>query len=128
MLPCSCCDTATDLTINGLPVCPACAAQRQRKSAGKRELHVVATTAAEIRKGLIRDFAEASQRAFEASEEFDRIMSETPNGIPHPDEIALIHNASKALSKARQEMFNAHQRLHAFMIQIQDNRREPKTA
>ena len=127
MLPCSCCDTATDLTINGLPVCPECAAQPQRKT-GKRELHIVTTTAAEIRKGLIRDLADASQRAFEASEEFDHIMSETPNGIPHPDEIARIHNASRELSKARDEMFNAHQRLHAFMIQIQDNRREPKTA
>src|SRR6266404_3039633 len=121
MLPCSRCDSATDLTINGLPVCPEGAAKPQRKSAATRELHLLTPTAAEIRKDLIKDLAIASQRAFEASEKFDRIMSETPSGIPHPEGIALIHHASRELSSAREEIFKAYQRLHAFMIQMQED-------
>ncbi len=68
----------------------------------------------QTRDALIKSLKEATERANAASLEFDAVMSDIPSGVPHPDGIQRIHNASRALSAARAEMMKAHIRLNEF--------------
>jgi len=47
--------------------------------------------------------------------EFNAVTSDVPGFIPHPDGVQRIHNVSRKLSIARDEMMRAHKRLNAFI-------------
>jgi hypothetical protein len=49
-----------------------------------------------------------------ASEAFDLILREIPSGLPHPDGVQRIKNASSAVSAARYKMIEAATRLREF--------------
>lgn len=72
---------------------------------------------------LQQDLDMARKKVNSAAEQFDAIISEAPSGLPHPDGVHRIHNASRKLSNARQELVEAHVRLTAFLAQgiIPDN-------
>ena len=118
MAMCSRCNTPTDLYINDFPVCPDCAGPDPR-----RMPHLAKPANVSLRTGLIEQLAEASDRAFEASEHFNKIMGDTPSGLSHPDGTQRIHNASRALSDARREMVGAHNRLHTFLTEEEGPKR-----
>ncbi len=42
-------------------------------------------------------------------------MSSVPSGLPHPDGAQRIHNVSRELTIARQEMMLAHRRFNDFI-------------
>jgi hypothetical protein len=69
----------------------------------------------EIRARLVRDVADATLRADAASETFQKVMTEVPSGIPHSDGIQRIKNVSRQLTKVRDEMLKAHNRLNDFI-------------
>jgi hypothetical protein len=58
---------------------------------------------------------EAVARAEAATEASSAITSKIPSGIPDPDGVQRIHNVSRALKLARDEMMIAHNRLNAFL-------------
>ena len=53
----------------------------------------------------------------EATKEFERVMTQMPSAIPHPDGGQRIMNASRKLTLARNEMVMAHNRLNDFLEQ-----------
>jgi hypothetical protein len=66
---------------------------------------------------LQHDVAAAKSKLDAASQHFDAMISKAPSGLPHPDGVQRIHNASKDLSKARGELVEAHVRLTAFIAE-----------
>jgi len=66
---------------------------------------------------LNRDFRAAKQRLDAATEKFDAVIREAPTGLSLPEGLQRIHNASRELSIAREEMVEAHVRLNAFMAE-----------
>jgi hypothetical protein len=58
----------------------------------------------------------ADQQAKIASEKFDAIIREVPTGIPHPDGVKRIHNASREYSAARQSVMIAMHRLNDLVV------------
>ena len=119
MSPCTRCSAPTDLCINGFPICPECAGTDP-----PRLPHLVEPNKENIRTSLIERLAAASARAFEASEHFNQMIDDIPSGLPHPDGTQRIHNASRALSDARREMVQAHNRLHTFLTDEEDQARQ----
>jgi hypothetical protein len=47
--------------------------------------------------------------------EFDEVLDQFPSGIPNPDGVQRIKNASNKLSMARKEMASAHSRLNDYL-------------
>jgi hypothetical protein len=80
----------------------------------------------EILQVLQRDFRTAKLMLDAATEKFDAVIREAPSGLPHPDGLDRIHQVSRALSNARQEMVEAQVRLNAFVAEgiIPDRLRE----
>ena len=101
MARCAYCRTETELYESQVPVCVHCADEdpdtRHRKAA------------------LFRDLEEATKRAEAASDAFAAVTNDIPSGMPHPDGVQRIHNASRELSAARDEMIKAHNRLNDFL-------------
>ena len=64
---------------------------------------------------LFRALHDAVKRAETATEAFSAITSKIPSGIPHPDGVQRIRNASHELTEARNEMMKAHNRLNGFL-------------
>jgi len=54
-------------------------------------------------------------RADAATAAFIEITSDIPSGLPHPDGIQRIHNASREMDAARKAMMAAHSRLNDFI-------------
>jgi hypothetical protein len=54
-------------------------------------------------------------RADAASEDFQRVVEEIPSGMPHTDGVQRIKNVSRKLSKARDEMMEAHRLLDDYI-------------
>ena len=98
----------THLHDGGVPICLKCADQRdeKRKSPDMER---------EIRTILMRDLLQATARANAASDEFRAVMGDVPSALPHPDATQRIHNVSRALSAAREEVMKAHTRLNDFL-------------
>jgi hypothetical protein len=72
-------------------------------------------TAQEIRNTLFQDLLGATARNGEAMREFDEVMGQFPSGLPYPDGVQRIKNASNNLSVARKEMATAHNRLNDYL-------------
>ena len=68
----------------------------------------------ETRRALIKNLKEATERANAASRAYDAVMRDIPSGIPPPDGVQRIQNASRDLSQARAAMMKAHIRLNEF--------------
>jgi len=105
MARCAYCNGETELYFANMPICIRCADQRSPEQ----------TEAA-----LTQNLADATFRADAASEAFQEVVSEIPSNIPHPDGIQRIKNASQQLTKARDEMMEAHRLLDDYV-----NRDEP---
>jgi hypothetical protein len=59
---------------------------------------------------LLQDIFELTARVEEATREFNSAM-QIPSGLPHPDGVQKIKNASNRLTAARAELMKAHRRL-----------------
>ena len=68
-----------------------------------------------VRAILTQNLREATARASALTEAFNKIVSDVPSGIPHPDSTQRIHSASDALATARHEMMKAHNHLNDFL-------------
>ena len=60
---------------------------------------------------LLQDVIELTARNEQATEEFEAVTGQIPSGLPHPDGVQRIKNASNKLSTARNELMKAHRRL-----------------
>jgi hypothetical protein len=100
MARCAYCKTKeTDVSENGSPICLSCA-----------ELNLGGVQAV-----LTKALSEATLRRDSANAEFTTITSDIPSGIPHPDGVRRIHNASAKLVVARHKLIEAHTRLIDYM-------------
>jgi hypothetical protein len=86
---------------SGVPICVKCA----EASPGVRKARIA----------LFRGLLEATKRAEAATDAFAAIASNIPSGMPHPDGVQRIRNASHELTAARNEMMKAHDRLNDFL-------------
>ena len=64
---------------------------------------------------LFGDLAQATRLADVAAEAFVTATSDIPSGMPHPDGVQRIHNASHEMTAARNELIKAHDRLNKFL-------------
>ena len=69
-------------------------------------------TERDIRSVLLQDVLELTARFTEATGEFEAVTGQIPSGLPHPDGVQRIKNASNKLSTARNELMKAHRRLN----------------
>ena len=88
MAECTFCKAETQLYENGLPVCVACDETRHAKSTDIRTL-------------LVNAIADATARVCAANHAFKSAINQIPTGLPHPDGVQQIHNASRELDDAR---------------------------
>jgi hypothetical protein len=96
MARCVYCNAETQLYVSNVPVCIQCA-----------DVHNP-----ERKRGhLLQNVADATMRADAASEAFQKVLDDIPSGIPDPDGSQRIRNASRQLSKARDEMAEANRLL-----------------
>jgi hypothetical protein len=68
-----------------------------------------------MRASLLQNLTDATMRADAASEAFDKVMVDIPSDTPHPDGVQRIKNASRQLTKARDEMLEAHGLLDEYL-------------
>jgi hypothetical protein len=64
---------------------------------------------------LLQDLLGATAHTREAARLFDETIGQFPSGLPHPDGVQRIKNASNKLSLARKEMGTAHNRLNDYL-------------
>jgi hypothetical protein len=108
MARCAYCRTAeTDLYDSGVPICLACSEQRE----GKRK----ALSTGQIKTALINRIAETTAQVSAANQTFNEVIGQAPSGLPHPDGVQRIKNASTELSQARAQMMQAHKRLNDYV-------------
>src|SRR5258705_8670696 len=69
------------------------------------------TSESQIRNTLHEELWAATERAREASEAFIAITGEIPGGIPYPDGVQRIRDASRHVSLTRAELLRAHKRV-----------------
>jgi len=93
----------TALYEKGVPICLKCV--NARTSPKPR------ATDQQIRATLLQDVIELTARNERALEEFEDVAGQIPSGLPHPDGVQRIRNASAKLATARQELMKAHRRL-----------------
>ena len=104
MAKCVYCGSETELYVNGVPVCLSCSDTARRKPPASQQ---------ETRNKLLQEVLEATAHHNEARADFEASM--VPDGLPHPDGIQRIKNASRRLSTARKNMMTAHNRLDSFL-------------
>jgi penicillin V acylase-like amidase (Ntn superfamily) len=97
---CAYCETETELYEGSTPICVPCAETSSKRFA---------------RAKLFHDLHEATKRAEAATDAFALVSSQIPSGIPHPDDVQLIHNASHEMTAARDDLMRAHNRLNDFL-------------
>jgi hypothetical protein len=105
MAACVYCRAETELYNGGVPICPKCSEERETKQR-------VPATDQQIRSTLLQDILELTARFTDASREFEVVTEQIPSGLPHPDGVQRIKNASNKLSTARIELIKAHHRLN----------------
>jgi len=107
MAACSRCGANTELHSKGVPVCLKCSDTGgiQRKPPNSDH----------IRKTLVTSLVEATLNVTHANQEFSETVGKFPSGLPHPDGVQRIKDASNKLNLARKEMMTAHERLNDFI-------------
>jgi len=104
MAICAFCKTQeSHLCENDVPICLDCADGRAKRKPP--------ATDQQIRTTLLQDIIELTARNEQALEEFEAVAGQIPSGLPHPDGVQRIKNASAKLATARQELMKAHRRL-----------------
>jgi hypothetical protein len=93
MAQCAYCKAETQLYFANVPVCIKCGDARSPER---------------TRASLLQNVTDATMRADVASEAFQKVVEEIPSGMPHSDGAQRIKNVSRQLSKARDEMMEAH--------------------
>jgi hypothetical protein len=109
MAKCTYCESETELFVKGVPICPKCSGEREPKPKTK------ARAPQDIRATLFQNVIEATARNNEAFGEFQAVMGQFPSGLPHPDGVQHINNASHRLAVARKEKMKAHVRLNDYL-------------
>jgi hypothetical protein len=104
MAKCVYCGSETELYVNGVPVCLSCSDAPKRKPPAPQQ---------ETRNKLLQEVLEATAQHNEARADFEASM--VSGGLPHPDGIQSITNASRRLSAARKNMMTAHNHLDIFL-------------
>jgi transcription initiation factor TFIIIB Brf1 subunit/transcription initiation factor TFIIB len=100
MSTCVYCQAPTELRDNGVSVCADCSANHKNDPIREQlTWHVLNTTA----------------KKSEAFRKFQAVMLHFPSGLPHPDGVQRIHNASIALRMAQDEMARAYARLADYL-------------
>jgi hypothetical protein len=97
----------TALYQNGVPICLKCVSVWEAKS---KKDHP-----SSVHDALSQALTEATLQAESAITEFNAVTSDIPSFIPQPDGAQRIHNASRALSAARNEIMKAHRRLNDYL-------------
>jgi len=105
MAECAYCKADTFLYERGVPICLNCTQTRGLRPATDQEIRIV----------LVRRIIEATKRVNAASDVFNTVIGQSPSGLPHPDGLQRIRNASHELDVARKEMMKAHTRLNEFV-------------
>ena len=103
MAKCTDCGSETELYSSGVPICPKCSDTREAKRKPP-------ATEQQVRSTLLQDVLELTARVEEATQQFNAVMK-ISSGLPHPDGVQRIKNASSKLSIARNELMKAHTRL-----------------
>ena len=106
MAQCVRCKGKTHLYNDEGPICVSCSFLEDT---------VLRSTENDILKKLVQDLVDAKRRKNEASELFDNTTSRIPGGLPHPDGIQRIKNASTELSATKKQLMKAHNRLSDFL-------------
>ena len=110
MAACVYCEAETPLCVRHVPVCLKCSGERETKRKPP-----ASTPPTEIRSILHEELVRTTKQNTEALREFDEVMGQFPSGLPHPDGVQRIKNASSKLTVARKEMATAHNRLNDFL-------------
>ena len=115
MRVCSYCKTETTVEESGVAICGGCINLRflAYDQLGRADPESQIT---KVYSFLLQRLTDARERAKAASDVFAEAMRDVPSGIPHPDGPRRIHNVSRDLSYARQEVLMAHTRLNDFLI------------
>ena len=100
MAQCAYCNAETQLYFANVPVCIQCADARSPE---------------QTRASLLQNVADATMRAEAASDTFKKVVADIPSEMPHPDGVQRITNATRQLSKARDEMMEAHRLLDDYI-------------
>ena len=108
MAVCAFCRTETELYDSGVPICSRCCEARETA----RKLSTASNAVREI---LIQEVLETTAKKGEAFINFQSVMDQFPSGLPHPDGVQLIKNASHELAIARKEMALAYSRLNDYL-------------
>jgi len=95
------------------------AAFRSASNAGRRAPSNVnhRVTADQVLTTLIENVLEATALKSKASEAFEIVIGQFPNGLPSPNGSQRIRDASEQLSRARRGMMTTHNRLNDFLAQ-----------
>ena len=104
MAVCAYCGAETELYESCVPICLKCSDKQETKRKPP-------ATEQQIRATLLQDVFELTARSEQAREEFEAVTGQIPSGMPHPDGVQRIKNASTKLAIARQELIKAHRRL-----------------
>ena len=107
MAACSRCGVETEFYDGGVPICVKCSDLWEAKRKPP--------TSDQIRRALVDQIAEATARVSEANRKFSQTMDRFSGGLPHPDGVQRIQNASNELTVARKEMMTAHKRLTEYL-------------
>ena len=102
MVRCAYCGRETELYEAGVASCIQCSASRS-----------ISTKSAHSR--LVEELVVANSELDEAVEAYNRILSDIPSGLPHPDGVQRIHSVSDRLSIAKKNVSQAHSRLSDFL-------------
>ena len=108
MAACAHCGAETQLFDGGVPICLECSEAQDLK-------RKPVISALEIRTILFQELYAATAQGNDARRQFDEVMGRFPSGMPHPDGVQGIKNASDALTIARKELAVAHNRLNDFL-------------
>ena len=106
MATCARCKTEeTQLYVSGVPVCLKCSEARTTPRKPEQDVRAI----------LLQEVLSATALSDEAAVEFEKVMTQIPSHIPHPDGGQRIMNASRKLTMARNEMAMAHHRLNNYL-------------
>jgi hypothetical protein len=107
MAACAHCGAETELYNNGVPICLKCSdVQEPKRKPPATQQQILST--------LLQDVIELTARNEQAMEEFEAATEQIPSGLPHPDGVQRIRNASAKLAVARPELMKAHRRLDEY--------------
>jgi hypothetical protein len=109
---CIVCAAENSLHDNGVPVCNRCADERASKP--DKPNSTIPTPDQTYRNNLLQAMLEATALANAASTAFSGIADDL-SCRPQPNGVQRLHDASGELSRAREQMIKAHNRLNDFL-------------